>query len=111
MSDLTRINHEMRTSAIEMVLRNHPFLLGKLITEDGQFNTGATPEKLDLDEPADILVRIAWDIWNGGGETEFEKILTQLPQDDFIAFIDSMTEFLRLRKKIHFSYITGSEND
>jgi len=112
MSDLSKINVTMRVSAIKAALRNHPAMLEKLLTPAGDsMNVEATPEALDFDEPADILVRLAWDIWNGSGETEFDKILDQLPQKDFDAFIDAMKEFSELRRKIWFCYASGSEDD
>ncbi|VAX22607.1 hypothetical protein MNBD_NITROSPINAE01-327 [hydrothermal vent metagenome] len=111
MSDLSKINSDMRLTAIKTVLRNHPFLIEKLTKENGAFDTTATPETLDLDDPGDILVRLAWDIWNGGGETELDKVFNQLSEEDFVAFIDGMKDFLALRKKIHFAYVSGMEDD
>jgi len=112
MSELSTTNVTMRIEAIKTALRNHPFLVRELLTPDGKgMNLDATPEALDLDEPADILVRIVWDIWNGTGETEFDKVLDQLPKDDFDAFVDAMKAFSDLRQKIWHSYATGAEND
>ncbi len=111
MSNLSIFNNQMRLDAIKAVLRNHPVIMDMLITSDGNFNTEATPEFLDLDDSGDILVRLAWDIWNGGGESELDKILNQLSQEDFAAFIDGMKGFYDLRQKIHYAYISGSEND
>lgn len=112
MSDLDRINVEMRLSAIRTVLRNHPEVLKEIIAPDGKgMRLDATPDELDMIEPMDILVRMAWDIWNGTGETEFDKVLDQLPPEDFAAFIDAMGQFAELRRKIWYSYATGAEND
>lgn len=111
MSDLAAINSEMRVTAIKTILRNHPFIIEKMIKANDTFDTNATPEALDLDDPADILVRLAWDIWNGGGETELDKVFNQLSEEDFVAFIDGMKDFLALRKKIHFAYVSGMEDD
>ncbi|MGK7344391.1 MAG: hypothetical protein ACNS63_01110 [Candidatus Nitrospinota bacterium M3_3B_026] len=112
MSELDKINTEMRLSAIRAVLRNHPEVLKEIIAPDGQgINLKATPDELDMIEPMDILVRVAWDIWNGTGETEFDKVLDQLPPEDFEAFIDAMKGFAELRRRIWSSYATGAEND
>lgn len=111
MSELGKINQDMRLLAIKTVFRNHPVLLEKISTPQGDFNLSSTPEALNLDEPADILIRIAWDIWNGSGESELDKILNQLSSDDFEAFIDAMKDYHALRQKIHFSYVSGAEND
>lgn len=112
MSELSDTNIAMRLAAIKTVLRNHPLLLQELLTPDGEgMNLEATPEALDFDEPADIIVRLAWDIWNGTGETEFDKVLDQLPQPDFEAFIDAMRDFSQLRRKIWSLYASGSEDD
>lgn len=102
----------MRLSAIKILLRNHPVLFDMLTTADGSmFNTEATPEKLELIDPGDLLVRVAWDLWNGGGESEMDKILHFLGQEDFDAFIDSLKEFAKMRAKVHHAYASGSEND
>lgn len=112
MSDLSNINISMRLAAIKTLLRNHPRLMEKLITPDGKrFNVEATPEALSLDDPWDLLACMAWDIWNGAGGAEFDRILNELPQNDFDAFIDAMKDFSDLRKKIRFAYVSGMEDD
>jgi hypothetical protein len=112
MSDLSQFNSSMRLDAIKTLFRNHPRLLEKFLTPDGKrFNVEATPEALELDDPWDIMARAAWDIWNGAGGAEFDRILNELPEEDFAAFIDAMRDFLELRKKIRFAYISGSEDD
>ncbi len=112
MSDLSIFNVELRLCAIKELLKNHPDLLGKLLSSDGgSINLGATPDNLDCYDPDDVLVRLAWDIWNGTGETEFDKVLSVLQAEDFGSFIDAMKIFLQLQEKIHHAYATGSEND
>ncbi len=112
MSDLASINTSMRLAAIKTLLRNHPRLLEKLVTPDGKrFNVESTPEALALDDPWDVLIRVAWDIWNGAGGAEFDRVLNELAQDDFDAFADAMRDFSDLRKKIRFAYVSGMEDD
>jgi hypothetical protein len=112
MSDLASINTSMRLAAIKTLLRNHPRLLEKVVTPDGKrFNVEATPEALALDDPWDLLVCMAWDIWNGAGGAEFDRILNELPQADFEAFIAAMKDFSDLRDKIRFAYVSGMEDD
>jgi hypothetical protein len=102
----------MRLAAIKTLLRNHPRLTEKLITPDGdRFNVEATPQALALDDPWDLLVCIAWDIWNGAGGAELDRVLNELPQDDFDAFIAAMKDFSDLRAKIKFAYVSGMEDD
>lgn len=111
MSNLNNINNSMRLSAIKTLLRNHPGLIDMLTTADGEFNSKATPEELDLIDPGDILVRLAWDLWNGGGESELEKALHILTPADFEAFIDALKEFALMRARIHHAHASGAEND
>lgn len=102
----------MRVEAIRLALSNHPSLLKRLLNADGDgINLQSTPELLDCDDPEDILVRLAWDIWNGAGETEFDKVLNQLCTEDFLAFLAAMKKFSELRSRIHSAYASGSEND
>ena len=54
---------------------------------------------------------MAWDLWNGGGESEMDKILHFLGPDDFNAFIDALKEFANMQAKVHHAYASGSEND
>lgn len=112
MSELSKINVELRVGAIRDVLAHHPALLKRLLNDNGDgINLNATPDELDCDEPEDILVRVAWDIWNGSGETEFDKVLHQLTADDYEAFLNSMIKFGKLRQRIYSAYASGSEND
>lgn len=112
MSDLASINVSMRIDAIKTLLRNHPQLLEKILTPDGKrFNVEATPSALALDDPWDLLVCIAWDIWNGSGGAELDRVLNELPQADFDAFIGAMKDFADLRAKIKFAYVSGMEDD
>jgi hypothetical protein len=112
MSELSDINISMRLAAIKTLLRNHPPLLKKVLTPDGKrFNVEATPVALALDDPWDLLVCIAWDIWNGAGGAELDRVLNELPQADFDAFIAAMKEFADLREKIRFAYVSGMEDD
>lgn len=112
MSELADINISMRLAAIKTLLHNHPRLLEKLITPDGKrFNVEATPTALALDDPWDLLVCIAWDIWNGAGGAELDRVLNELSQADFDAFIAAMKDFSDLRKKIRFAYVSGMEDD
>ncbi|HEB73354.1 MAG TPA: hypothetical protein ENI77_12150 [Nitrospirae bacterium] len=112
MSELSKMNVEYRVDAIRAALKHHPSLLKRLLNDnqDG-INLNATVEALDCDEPEDILVRVAWDIWNGSGETEFDKILHQLMPDDYEAVLNSMKKFGKLRERIYSAYASGSEND
>jgi len=112
MSELASINVTLRVEAIKKLLRNHPGVLKKLLDPSGQtLNVSSTPESMDLFEPEEILVRVAWDIWNGAGETEFHKVLHVLEMEDFNAFMDAMEGFRALRRRIHQMYASGSEND
>ena len=110
MSELQSVNIQMRVDAIRQLMRNHPSLLAKVI-RNGTMNLEADPDKMDLFEPEEILVRLAWDIWNGAGETEFHQVLHEISMEDFDAFMDAMTTFRALRLKIHHLYASGSEND
>ena len=102
----------MRLSAIKILLRNHPVLVDMLTTDGGEtFNTEATPEALELVDPGDLLVSMAWDLWNGGGESEMDKILHMLGPEDFDAFIDALKEFSKMRSRVRHAYASGSEND
>ncbi len=112
MSDLSKINEDLRLEAIRAALVHHPSLLKLLLNKSGDsMDLKSTPEHLDCDEPEDILARIAWDIWNGTGETEFDKVLHHLSMDDFHAFLEAMKIFGRLRDKIYSAYASGSEDD
>jgi hypothetical protein len=112
MSELADINISMRLAAIKTLLRNHPQLLEKVLTPDGKrFNVEATPAALALDDPWDLLVCIAWDIWNGAGGAELDRVLNELSQADFDAFIAAMKGFSDLRDKIRFAYVSGMEDD
>ncbi|MBI4665349.1 MAG: hypothetical protein HY751_02935 [Nitrospinae bacterium] len=112
MSELSTTNVLMRINAIKTLLRNRPTLLSILFPGDGKrFDTTANPDTLDLEDTADILARLAWDIWNGAGSVEFDRVLHELPEEDFEAFIDSMKDFAALRKKIRHAYATGTQND
>ena len=110
MSELEKINAEMRSSAIKILLRNHPRIISDILG-GGSFNLNATPENMDYDDNGEILLRVAWDIWNGAGCAEFDRILNELPAEDFDAFIDAMKEFASLRARIRFAYASGSQND
>ena len=102
----------MRLSAIKILLRNHPILIDMMTTNDGEtFNTDATPEALELVDPGDLLVCMAWDLWNGGGESEMDKILHVLGPEDFDAFIDALKEFAKMRARVYHAYASGAEND
>ena len=111
MSELGAVNVSMRVDAIRALLRHHPELLGKMLGGRGALDPSATPESLDLHEPEETLARIAWDIWNGAGGTEFGMALEILPAEDFEAFIESMRVFSLLRGKIRHFYASGAEND
>lgn len=112
MSDLSSVNAALRVEAIKKLLRNHPSVLKRLLEPSGEtLNVSATAESMDLFEPEEILTRIAWDIWNGAGETEFHKVLHDLSMEDFDAFMDAMETFRKLRRKIHGLYASGSEDD
>lgn len=112
MSELSKINVVLRVEAIKAALEHHPSLLKRLLNDNqDSINLNATPEELDCDEPEDTLVRVAWDIWNGSGETELDKVLHQLTGDDYEAFLNSMKKFGRLRERIYSAYASGSEND
>jgi len=112
MSELSNINAQYRVAAIKTLMRNRPSLLEKMLDETGQgFNLDATPESVDCDDPEEILIRLAWDIWNGTGETEFDKVLEMLPVEDFTAFVAAMGKFEELRERIFHAYASGSEND
>ncbi len=112
MSELDIINTKYRTEAIKTLLRNHSPLLSDVLDASGDgMNKNATVDAMDLDEPFETLLRVAWDIWNGTGETEFCKVLESLCTEDFMAFIDSMEKCTELRRKIHGAHISGSEND
>lgn len=112
MSELSTFNVAMRVEAIKIVLANHPDLLKQVLNEKGDgIDLNSTPDEMDCYEPDDVLVRIAWDIWNGSGETEFDKVLELLPMEDFHAFIEAMEKFAELRKRIHHSYASGMEDD
>lgn len=112
MSELSKINVEFRVEAIRTALAHHPSLLKRLLNGSGDcIDLNATPDALDCDEPEDILVRVAWDIWNGSGETEFDKVLHQLMADDYEAVLNAMKKFGKLRERIYSAYASGSEND
>jgi hypothetical protein len=111
MSIIDNINTKLRLAAINTLLKNHPALLDMLITADGSFNAKATPEALDLIDPGDILVRLAWDLWNGGGESELAKALDILGQNDFEAFVAALGDYATMRAKIKYAHLSGSEND
>jgi len=112
MSELSKINVKFRVEAIKAALEHHPSLLKRLLNGDfDSINLNATVEALDCDEPEDILARVAWDIWNGSGETEFDKILHQLAPEDYEAVLNSMKKFGELRGRIYSAYASGSEND
>ncbi|MDH4182612.1 MAG: hypothetical protein OEV92_00185 [Nitrospinota bacterium] len=112
MSELQSINIQLRVAAIKTLLRNHPTVLARLLAKDGTtMNLASTPESMDLYDPEEILVRVAWDIWNGAGETEFHKILHDISMPDFDAFMDAMVAFRALRQKIEHLYASGAEND
>ena len=112
MSDLADINISMRLAAIKTLLRNHPPLLEKVLTPDGKrFNVESTADALALDDPWDLLICIAWDIWNGAGGAELDRVLNELSQADFDAFIAAMKDFSDLRDKIRFAYVSGMEDD
>jgi len=112
MSELSDINVKLRIEAISLALRNHPDLLEEILNHnrDG-INLESTPDNLDCSEPFNTLVRVAWDIWNGTGETEFDMVLELLPAADFCAFVEAMKKFSQLRDRIYHSYASGSEND
>jgi len=113
MSIIGDINAELRIEAIRTLLQHHPRLQDELLLAEGKgfINTKATPEELCLVDPGDILVRLAWDIWNGGGESELEKVFTQLSPDDFEAFVEAMVVYGKLRNKIRGMHASGLEND
>jgi len=110
MSELQSANIQLRVEAIKKLLVNHPSLL-KQVIKDETMNLDAVPEEMDLFEPEEILLRVAWDIWNGAGETEFHQVLNELSMEDFDAFMDAMEGFRTLRLKIHHLYASGAEND
>ncbi|MDH5637680.1 MAG: hypothetical protein OEZ04_04255 [Nitrospinota bacterium] len=112
MSELQSVNIQLRVEAIKELLRNHPSILAKLLDGDGTgINLNSTPDNMDLFDPEEILVRVAWDIWNGAGETEFHSVLHDLSMEDFDAFMDAMVIFKKLRMKIHHLYVSGAEDD
>ncbi|MBI4827719.1 MAG: hypothetical protein HY804_02725 [Nitrospinae bacterium] len=111
MSELGAVNVTMRVDAIRALLRHHPALLNRMLNGSGLFDPAATPEALDLHEPEETLARIAWDIWNGAGGTEFGMALEILPPEDFEAFIEAMRAVALLRGKIRHFYASGAEND
>ncbi|MDH5509380.1 MAG: hypothetical protein OEZ32_03395 [Nitrospinota bacterium] len=112
MSELQSVNAQLRVEAIKALLRNHPSILAQMLDGEGTtVNLNSTPESMDLFDPEEILVRVAWDIWNGAGETEFHSVLHTLSIEDFDAFMDAMVIFKKLRMKIHHLYASGSEDD
>ncbi len=112
MSEILNISISMRMDAIRTLLRNHPVLVDMITTKDGSgLNPAAYPDELDLIEPGNTLIRIAWDLWNGGGESEMDIVLNQLPAKDFEAFIDSLKDFSKMRAKLFYAHSTGAEND
>jgi hypothetical protein len=112
MSGLDKINSYYRSEAIKTLLRNYPPMLADVLHDNGEgIKLDATVENLDLDEPFETLLRVAWDIWNGTGETEFDQVLEALTMEDFMAFLDSMKKYAELRQKIHSAYASGAEND
>ena len=112
MSELQTVNIQMRVDAIKTLLRNHPSILAQLLNEDqSSVNLDSTPDNMDLYDPEEILVRVAWDIWNGTGDTEFHSVLHDLTMEDFEAFMEAMSIFKALRVKIHHLYASGSEDD
>lgn len=110
MSELSQVNTDMRMDAIRILLRNHPDLAARIIRNDG-IDLSAKPDDMELDDPWDTMLRLVWDIWNGAGETEMDKVLNLLPHDDFEAFVDAMKAYGALRNKIKFLYASGSQND
>ncbi|MBI5815724.1 MAG: hypothetical protein HZB29_08965 [Nitrospinae bacterium] len=111
MSELSKINSTMRGAAIRTLLRNHPRILCEVLDESCDINQEMTPDNVDYDDTGEILLRVAWDIWNGSGEAEFHRVLNELPAEDFEAFVDAMKDFAALRAKIRFAYASGSQND
>ncbi|MDH5679349.1 MAG: hypothetical protein OEZ55_05830 [Nitrospinota bacterium] len=112
MSELQSANIQLRVEAIKALLRNHPSILAQLLVEDESgINLNSTPDSMDLYNQEDILVRVAWDIWNGAGETEFHAVLHDLSMEDFDAFLEAMAKFKILRLKIHHLYASGAEDD
>ncbi len=112
MSELSDVNRIMRIDVIKILLKHHPVLIDMLLTQDHEnFNVEATPEKLDLNDRGDMLVRLAWDFWNGAGDSEFDSLLNQLAQDDFEAFAEAVALYSKLRRKVMAIYASGAEND
>jgi hypothetical protein len=102
----------MRLNAIKKLLKHHPGLVEMLTKNNGEvFDTTKTPEELDLIDPGDLLARLSWDLWNGGGEAELDKALHILSHEDFDAFIDALKEFSAMRAKVHNAHTSGAEND
>lgn len=111
MSALTDMNSSMRIAAIKKALAHHPDLIKILITDDGSINPSATPEKLQLTDPADTLARVARDIWNGSGGAEFGEMINILNSDDYNALIDALIEYGKLRDRISAVHAARQQND
>jgi hypothetical protein len=108
---LTNLNATLRFSAIKTLLRNHPSLLREITHPDGSFNAATDPDAMELPDPGDTLVRLSCDLWNGGGETDFDRVLNVLGEEDFDAFIAAMEVYGQLRGRIKSMHATNRQND
>lgn len=111
MSMLSGLNAQLRLDAIRAALKNHPSLFAELLLPDGSFNPATDPDKMDLPDPGDTLVRVACDFWNGGGETDFDRLLNVLGQEDFDNVVAAMGLYGKLRNRIQAIHASHSQND
>ena len=111
MSMLSGVNAHLRLEAIRAALKNHPSLFEELLLPDGSFNPATDPDVLELPDPGDTLVRVACDFWNGGGETDFDRLLNVLEEEDYANVVEAMGLYGKLRNKIRQIHMSNSQND
>ncbi len=111
MSMLSGVNASLRLDAIRAVLKNHPSLYQEVLLPDGSFDPATDPDKMDLPDPGDTLLRISCDFWNGGGDTDFDRVLNVLGEDDFANVVEAMAIYGKLRERIRQIHATNSQND